>query len=63
MNCQAESYKSYSIPVFAGNWRFLLGLVMAFAGLYIAILSDIQGHGLGLLLVFAFPFVIFKDVK
>ena len=58
-----ENYKSYDVPVFAGNFRFLLGLAMALAGLYVATLSDIHGHGLGLLLVIASPFMIFKDDK
>ena len=63
MNCKAENYKSYDTPVFAGNFRFLLGLLLIPVGLYIATLSGIQGHGLGLLLVLASPFVIFKDDK
>ena len=63
MHCEVQNYKSYDTPVLAGNLRFLLGLLLLFAGLYIATLSDIQGHGLGLLLVIAFPFVIFKDPK
>ena len=63
MNCQVENYKSYDVPVPAGNFRLLFGLLLAFAGLYIATLSDIQGHGLGLLLVIASPFMILKDKK
>lgn len=63
MSCQVENYKSYNAPVLAGNFRFLLGLLLLAAGLYIATLSDVRGHGLGLLLVIAFPFVIFKDGK
>lgn len=63
MNCQVENYKSYDTPVFAGTFRFLLGVTMIFAGLYIGTLSDIQGHALGLLLVFGSPFVILTDDK
>jgi hypothetical protein len=69
MNCrvenysQIENYKSYGAPVLAEDFRFLFGLLMVFGGLYIATLSDIQGHGLGLLLVIGSPFVIFKDGK
>ena len=63
MNCYVETQKNYAAPVLAGTFRFLLGLLLAFAGLYIAMLSDIQGHALGLLLVFGSPFVILKDGK
>ncbi|MGC2238787.1 MAG: hypothetical protein WA584_21710 [Pyrinomonadaceae bacterium] len=63
MHCEAENYKNYDNPVLAGNFRFLLGLILTFAGFYISTLSDIQGHALGLLLVFGAPFVIFKDDK
>ncbi len=63
MNCQVESYKSYDTPIFAGTLRFLLGLTMIFAGLYIAALSDVQGHGFGFLLILGSPFVILKDNK
>lgn len=63
MNCQIETYKSYDIPTSAGNFRVLLGLLLAFAGLYIATLTEIQGHGLALLLIIASPFVIMKDGK
>ena len=64
MNCNAAAIsKSYDAPVLAGNFRFILGLILAFIGLYIATLTDIQGHALGLLLVFGSPFVILKDGK
>ncbi len=68
MNCCAEkinleNYKNYDKPVFAGNFRFLLGLVLAFLGFYIGILTDIQGHGLALLMLIGSPFMIFKDGK
>ncbi|HEX8250153.1 MAG TPA: hypothetical protein VF599_18410 [Pyrinomonadaceae bacterium] len=63
MSCSAEVQKSYATPVFAGTFRFFLGLALLFTGLFTATLSDIQGHGLGLLLVFGTPFVIFKDDK
>ena len=61
MNCQVEEYKSYSAPVFAGNFRFLLGLILLFAGIYLATLTEIKGHGLGFLLILASPFLILKD--
>jgi len=63
MNCGAQVQKSYGTPALAGTFRFLLGLGLLFAGLYTATLSDMQGHGLGLLLVLGSPFVIFKDDK
>ena len=63
MNCNIEAEKSYDAPVLAGTFRFLLGLTLTFVGLYIATFSDVQGHGLGLLLVFGSPFLIFKDDK
>ncbi len=63
MNCQVENYKSYDVPTVAGNFRVLLGLLLAFTGIYIAALTDVQGHGLALLLVIASPFVILKDKK
>jgi hypothetical protein len=63
MSCCTETEKNYAAPVLAGNFRLLLGLLMAFAGLYIGTLSGIQGHGLGLLMALGSPFVIFKDDK
>ena len=63
MNCCVETEKNYAAPVLAGTFRFLLGLIMAFAGLYIGTLSEIQGHALGLLMALGAPFVIFKDGK
>lgn len=67
MNCCAENnfenYKSYDVPIFAGTFRFLVGLILMFAGLYVAMLTDLHGHGLGFLLVFSAPFLIFKDGK
>ncbi len=63
MNCcvEVEAEKNYDTFALAGTFRFLLGLILVFVGLYISTLADIQGHGLGLLLVLASPFVIFKD--
>jgi len=63
MNCQVERYKSYSAPTFAGNLRFLTVLLLLIAGAYLATLSDFKGHGLGFLLIFTLPFLIFKDGK
>ena len=61
MNCCIEAEKSYTVPVLAGTTRFLTGVAVFFAGLYLAAFSDVQGHGLGLLLIFGSPFVILKD--
>ena len=61
MNCYAEVQKNYETPVIAGTLQFLLGLTMLIAGLYISTLSDLQGHGFGLLLILGSPFVILKD--
>lgn len=63
MNCQVEYDKNYDVPVLAGNWRVLLGMLAAFAGLYISVFTDFQGHGLGLLLIIASPFVFLTDRK
>ncbi len=63
MDCTVEVQKSYAAPVLAGNFRVLSGLILLFVGLYIATLSDIQGHGLGLLLAFGSPLAILKDDK
>ena len=71
MNCKAENYKTYTVenyktyavPVLAGNLRFILGVLLIFAGFYIATLSEIPGHALGLLLVLGAPFMILKDDK
>lgn len=67
MTCFAENnferHKKYDTPTIAGNARFLLGVMLTFIGLYIALFSGIQGHGLGFLLVFGAPFVIFTDNK
>lgn len=61
MSCHAEVQQNYDAPVLAGTFRFLLGLTMVVIGLYIATLTDVQGHGFGLLLVLGSPFVILKD--
>ncbi len=61
MTCQMEGYKSYETPVFAGTFRVLSGLAAIIIGLAIAVLTDFKGHGLGWLLIFAAPFVFFKD--
>ncbi|MEP7038469.1 MAG: hypothetical protein ABI891_09000 [Acidobacteriota bacterium] len=63
MNCQVHEYKSYNTPTLAGNFRFLLGLVLIFAGAYLATLTNIKGHGLGFLLILASPFLILTDDK
>lgn len=63
MSCRAEYQKNYDEPVVAGNLRILLGLLMIFAGLYIAAVSNLPGNGLGFLMIFASPFVILKDKK
>ena len=63
MNCNVGNYKTYTVPVIAGGFRFLLGLVLTLVGFYVATLSDMQGHALGLPLVFGAPFIIFKDNK
>lgn len=62
-NYVVENRKDSDKPALAGNIRLLLGLVMILAGFYIATLSNVQGHGLGFLLVFGSPFIIFKDDK
>lgn len=63
MSCRAEYQKNYDAPVVAGNLRILLGLLLVFAGLYVAAISNLPGNGLGFLLVFASPFVMLKDNK
>ena len=64
MNCNAAAInRSYDAPVLAGTFRFFIGLILAFVGLYIATFTDIQGHALGLLMVFGAPFVILTDGK
>lgn len=63
MNRSVESSKSFGVPVFAGNIRFLIGLFLLFVGLYVALLSNIEGHGLGYFLIFLSPFVAFKDIE
>lgn len=63
MSCQVENNKSYNVPVVAGNFRVLLGLLLAFAGLYISFFTDFYGHGLGFLLITASPFVLLTDDK
>lgn len=63
MNCNIEVERNYSEFTVAGTFRFLLGLALFFAGLYSVALSDFQGHGLGFFLVFAAPFIVFKDDK
>ena len=63
MSCKAEVIKTYDAPMIAGTFRFLLGLTMLIAGLYITTLSDFQAHGFGFLLILGSPFVILEDSK
>jgi len=64
MSCNVmEISESRDLPVLAGNYRFLLGLLMMFFGLFVGFFSDIPGHGLGFLFFFGSPFVIFTDRK
>lgn len=64
MSCNVmEISENRDLPLLAGNYRFLLGLIMMFVGLFIGLFSDVQGHGLGFLLFFGSPFVIFTDRK
>jgi hypothetical protein len=63
MNSQTEFQKNYGAPVLTETYRILLGLIMLFAGLYIAAFSDFKGHGLGFLILFGAPFVMLKDNK
>lgn len=63
MNYSTEFRKNYGEPVLAGTYRFLLGIIMLFAGLYISTLTDVQGHGFGLLLILGSPFMVLKDSK
>jgi hypothetical protein len=67
MSCNVQVEENYSLerghddPTFAGTLRFLLGLTLMFAGLYVAVFGNFQGHGLGFFLVFASPLIMFKD--
>ena len=63
MNYEIESIKSYAVPVLAGTFRFLCGLAVVFAGLYLAAFSNVRGHELGLLLIIGSPFIMLKDDK
>ena len=61
MNCNVQIEKNFNTPVLAETYRALLGLALMFVGLYVTLFCDFQKHDLGLLLVFASPFVILKD--
>lgn len=67
MNCctenQLENYKNYKTSIGSENARLLIGLALAFTGLYVALFSGIYGHALGFLLLFGSPFVILTDEK
>lgn len=63
MNSQVQEFKNYDAPAFAGTFRFLLGLAVMLVGAYLVTLTEIKGHGLGFLLIFASPFLIMKDDK
>ena len=63
MSCNIQVEKNYDAPAFAGNFRFLLGLAMLLIGFWVTLLGDFQGHGLAFILVFAAPFIIFKDAE
>jgi hypothetical protein len=61
MSRNVQFRKTSDSPAYAGNNRFLLGLLVMIAGLYAILFSDFQGHGFGFFLIFASPFIIFKD--
>ena len=63
MSCNVQFQKNYDAPALAGTFRFLLGLALFFAGLYIALFSGIQGHGLGFVVSFGSAFVMFTNEK
>lgn len=63
MAYNSEVRRNYDEPVLAGTYRFLLGILMLIAGIYISTLTDFQGHGFGYLLILGSPFVVLKDNK
>lgn len=63
MNYAAEMKRETGNPALAGTFRFLLGIAMLFAGLYIWIFAGGKGEGLGLLFLIGSPFVILTDKK
>lgn len=63
MNCNVQIEKNYNTSALAETYQALLGLLLMFAGLYITLFCDFPKHDLGLLLVFASPFLILKDDK
>ncbi len=63
MNCNIETRKNYDTPAIAGNFRILLGLAALFIGIYLAAFSEIQGHGIGFLLIIGSPFMILTDER
>ncbi len=64
MSCDVmEISESKDLPLLAGTFRFLAGLLMMFFGLFVGLFSDVPGHGLGFFFFFGSPFVIFTDRK
>ena len=63
MNGNIENYSRRGTPVLAGAFRILSGITGIIAGLYLAASPEIQGHGLGFLLIIGSPFVILTDER
>lgn len=62
MSCDVmEIGESKDLPLLAGNFRFLAGLLMMFFGLFVGFFSDVPGHGLGFFFFFGAPLVMFTD--
>lgn len=64
MSCDVmEISENKDLPLLAGNYRFLAGLLMMLFGLFIGFFSDVPGHGLGFFFLFGSPFVMLTDRK
>ena len=61
MSSNIQVARNSDTPAFAGNSRFLLGLLLIIVGFYIGLFSDFQGHAFGFFLVLISPLIIFKD--
>lgn len=63
MNCMTETNEGYDAMALAGTLRFLIGLMVLVFGLYVGFFYEGGGQSLGLLLLFATPFIILKNEK
>ena len=61
MSCNAKVSTSYNIPKLSDFVRFMLGVMMLLAGVYLLTLNGVQEYAFSLLLFLAVPSVILRN--